>query len=178
MNVLYVWIRTTENYEFHKIWTAGVTWNATKYKNSQGDNDNTICLTRDLISQPSRPISPRTATDYQCYPGSTDVLDTMSAMSGGHIPPRETKYGMYPHVFSFGLNVLVSHQPVPPYFTTKMRPSLTQLSLSTYSAWRYLTYLAIDPNCCSLPQLTCTKCVNRFFLIPKRHFRATLPLLK
>jgi len=37
-----------------------VTGNATNYKNSQGDNP--ICSTRDEISQPSRPISPRTAT--------------------------------------------------------------------------------------------------------------------
>jgi len=52
-------IRTTKNYEFDKM-TAGVTGNATNYKNSQGDNP--ICSTRDEISQPSRPISPRAAT--------------------------------------------------------------------------------------------------------------------
>jgi len=52
-------IRTTENYEFDKM-TAGVTGNATNYKKSQGDNP--ICSTRDEISQPSRPISPRAAT--------------------------------------------------------------------------------------------------------------------
>jgi len=60
VNVFYVLIRTTENYEFDKIRTAGVTGNATKYKNSQGENP--ICSTRNEISQPSRPISPRAAT--------------------------------------------------------------------------------------------------------------------
>jgi len=36
------------------------------YENSQGDNP--ICSTRDKISQPSRPISPRAATaDYDCF---------------------------------------------------------------------------------------------------------------
>ena len=60
MNVFYVLIRTTENYEFDKIRTAGVTGNATNYKNSQGDNP--IFSTRDEISQPSRPISPRAGT--------------------------------------------------------------------------------------------------------------------
>ena len=44
MNVFYVSIRATENYEFDKIRTAGVTGNATNYKNSQGDNS--ICSTR------------------------------------------------------------------------------------------------------------------------------------
>ena len=39
-----------------------MTGNATNYKNSQGDNP--ICSTRDEISQPSRPISPRAATAY------------------------------------------------------------------------------------------------------------------
>jgi len=62
VNVFYVSVRTTENYEFDKIRTAGVTENATNYKNIQGDNDNPICSTRDKISQPSRPISPRAAT--------------------------------------------------------------------------------------------------------------------
>ena len=37
-----------------------MTGKATNYKNKQGDNP--ICLTRDEISQPSRPISPRAAT--------------------------------------------------------------------------------------------------------------------
>ena len=59
MNVFYVSIRTTENYEFDKIRTGGETGNATS-KNSQGDNP--ISSTRDEISQPSRPISPRAAT--------------------------------------------------------------------------------------------------------------------
>jgi len=59
-NVFYVSMRTTENYEFDKIRTAGVTANATNYKNNQGDNP--ICLTRDEISQPSRTFSPRAAT--------------------------------------------------------------------------------------------------------------------
>jgi len=43
VNVFYVLIRTTENYEFDKIRTAGVTGSATNYKNSQGDN--LICST-------------------------------------------------------------------------------------------------------------------------------------
>ena len=44
MNVFYISIRATENYEFDKIRTAGVTENATNYRNSQGDNS--ICSTR------------------------------------------------------------------------------------------------------------------------------------
>ena len=44
MNVFYVSIRATENYEFDKIRTTGVTENATNYKNSQGDNSK--CSTR------------------------------------------------------------------------------------------------------------------------------------
>jgi len=43
-----------------------VTGNATNYKNSQGDNS-IICSTRDEISQPSRPISPRAATAVQYH---------------------------------------------------------------------------------------------------------------
>ena len=35
---MYQYIRTTENYEFDKIRTAGVIGNATNYKNSQGNN--------------------------------------------------------------------------------------------------------------------------------------------
>jgi len=66
VNVFYVSIRTTENYEFDKISTAGVTGNATNYKNSQGDNLNSIiCSTRDEISQPYRAFSPRAATDRE-----------------------------------------------------------------------------------------------------------------
>jgi len=38
VNVFYVSIRKTENYDFYKIRTAGVTGNATNYKNSQSDN--------------------------------------------------------------------------------------------------------------------------------------------
>ena len=60
MNVFYVSIRTTENYEFDKIRTAGVTGTPLYYENSQGDNP--ICSTRDEISQPSQPISPPAAT--------------------------------------------------------------------------------------------------------------------
>jgi len=60
VNVFYTSVRTTENYKFDKIRTAAVTGNATNHKNSQGDNP--ICSTRDEISQPSRPISPRAAT--------------------------------------------------------------------------------------------------------------------
>jgi len=45
VNVFYVLIRTNEDYEFDMIRTAGVTGNATYYKNSQGDNP--ICSTRD-----------------------------------------------------------------------------------------------------------------------------------
>jgi len=52
---------------------------------------------------------------------------------------------------------------------------LDTTSLSTCSTWLYLTYPAIDPTCCSLPQLSCTKCVNRCFFIPEKDFRATLP---
>jgi len=58
-------IRTTENYEFDKIRTVGVTGNATNYKNSQGDNP--VCSTRDEISQPSRPFSPRAAIASEQY---------------------------------------------------------------------------------------------------------------
>jgi len=38
VDVFYVSIRTTENYEFDQIRTAGVTRNATNYKNSEGYN--------------------------------------------------------------------------------------------------------------------------------------------
>ena len=44
VNVFYVSIRATENYEFDKIRTAGLTENAPHNKNSQGDNS--ICSTR------------------------------------------------------------------------------------------------------------------------------------
>jgi len=61
VNVFYVSLRTTENYEFDKIRTAGVTGNATDYyEKSQGDNP--MYSIRGEISQPSRPISPRAAT--------------------------------------------------------------------------------------------------------------------
>jgi len=60
VNVCCVSIRATEDYEFDKIRTAGVTGNAINYKNSRGDNP--VCSTRDEISQPSRPISPLAAT--------------------------------------------------------------------------------------------------------------------
>ena len=50
MNVFYLLIRTTENYEFDKIRTAGVTGNATNYKNSQGDNP--------IVQQEMKPRSP------------------------------------------------------------------------------------------------------------------------
>jgi len=59
--VFYVSIRRTEDFEFDIIRTAGVSGNATNYEKSQGDN--AVCSTRDEISQPSRPISPRAATD-------------------------------------------------------------------------------------------------------------------
>jgi len=50
VNVFYVSIRATENYEFDKIRTAGVTENAiSNYKNSQGDNS--ICSTRQVRRQ-------------------------------------------------------------------------------------------------------------------------------
>jgi len=65
VNVFYVSIRTTENYGFDKIRTAGVTGNATNYKNSQGDNP--VCSTRDEISHPSRPFSPRAATVWEYW---------------------------------------------------------------------------------------------------------------
>jgi len=51
VNVFSVSIRTAENYEFDKIRTAGITGNATNYKNSQGDNS-IICSTKDETSQP------------------------------------------------------------------------------------------------------------------------------
>ena len=60
MNVFYVLMRTTENCEFDRIRTAGVTGNATNDKNSQGENP--ICSTRDEILLLSRPISPRATT--------------------------------------------------------------------------------------------------------------------
>ena len=65
MNVFYVSIRTTQNYECDKIRTAGVTGNATNYKNRQGDNP--ICSTRDEISQPCRSFSPGAATVYDIW---------------------------------------------------------------------------------------------------------------
>ena len=61
MDVFYASIRITEIDEFDKIRTAGVTGNATDYKNSQGDNS-IICSIRDEISQPYRAFSPRAAT--------------------------------------------------------------------------------------------------------------------
>jgi len=60
VNVFYVSIRTTENYQFDKFRTAGVTGNA--IINSQGQGNNPVCSTRDEISQPSRPFSPRAPT--------------------------------------------------------------------------------------------------------------------
>ena len=48
MNVFYVSIRTTENYEFDTIRTAGVTGNATNYKNSQGE---VPCERRSLVAE-------------------------------------------------------------------------------------------------------------------------------
>ena len=53
-------IRTTENYQFDKFRTAGVTGKA--IINRQGQGDNPVCSTRDEISQPSRPFSPWAAT--------------------------------------------------------------------------------------------------------------------
>jgi len=55
VNVFYGSIRTTENYEFDEIRTAGVTGDATHYKNSQGNDP--ICSIKDEILQPSRPFS-------------------------------------------------------------------------------------------------------------------------
>ena len=60
MNIFYVSIRTTENYQFDKLRTAGVTGNA--IINSQELGDNPVCSNSDEISQPSRPFSPRAAT--------------------------------------------------------------------------------------------------------------------
>jgi len=57
VNIFCVSIRTTENYQFDKFRTAGVTGNA--IINSQGQGDNPVCSTRGEISQPSRPFSPR-----------------------------------------------------------------------------------------------------------------------
>ena len=63
MNIFYVSIRTTENYQFDKLRTAGVTGNA--IINSQEQGDNPVCSTSDEISQPFRPFSPRAATVYE-----------------------------------------------------------------------------------------------------------------
>ena len=65
MNIFYVSIRTTENYQFDKFRTAGVTGNA--IINSQGQGDNPVCSTRHEISQPYRPFSPRVATGSRSY---------------------------------------------------------------------------------------------------------------
>jgi len=62
VNIFYVSIRTTENYQFDKFRTAEVTGNA--IINSQGQGDNPVCSTRDEISQPSRPFLPRAATAF------------------------------------------------------------------------------------------------------------------
>ena len=60
VNIFYASIRTTETYQFDKFRTAGVTGNA--IINSQGQGNNRVCSTRDEISQPSLPFSPRAAT--------------------------------------------------------------------------------------------------------------------
>jgi len=60
VNVFYLSIRTTANYQFDEFRTAGVTGNA--IINSQGQGDNPVCSNIDEISQPSRPFSPRAAT--------------------------------------------------------------------------------------------------------------------
>ena len=60
MNIFYVSIRTTENYQFDKFRAAGVTGNANI--NSQGQGGNPVCSTTDEISQPSRPFSAGAAT--------------------------------------------------------------------------------------------------------------------
>jgi len=59
--VFYVSIRTTE------ISLGLLEWLETPlyYKNSQRDNP--ICSTRDEITQPSRPISPRVATAHSRF---------------------------------------------------------------------------------------------------------------
>jgi len=62
VNIFYVSIRTTENYQFGKFRTAGVTGNSVI--NSQGQGDKPVCSTRDETSRPSRPFSPRAATAY------------------------------------------------------------------------------------------------------------------
>ena len=88
MNVFYVSTRTTENYEFDKIRTTGVTGKATNYKNSQGDNP--MCSTRDEISRPPRPISPRAATAYTPH---VTVGHTRTRVTHNII---EIIYGFYP----------------------------------------------------------------------------------
>jgi len=65
VNVFFVSIRTTENYQFDKFRTAGVTGNA--IINSQGQEDDPVCSTRDEILQPSRPFSPRAATALRSH---------------------------------------------------------------------------------------------------------------
>jgi len=79
VNIFYVSIRTTENYQFDKFRTAGVTGNA--IINSQGQRDNSVCSTRDEISQPSRPFSPRAATASHCF---ALILDDLFAVSWQH----------------------------------------------------------------------------------------------
>jgi len=56
VNIFYVSIRTTENYQFDKFRTAGVIGKA--IMNRQGQGDNPVCSTRDEILQPSQPFSP------------------------------------------------------------------------------------------------------------------------
>ena len=94
MNVFYASIRTTENYEFDKIRTAEVTGNAINYKNSQGDNP--ICSTRDEISQPSRPFSPRVATACRdCWgerscPRSVTAIHSVAVVRTWNLRLRKT----------------------------------------------------------------------------------------
>jgi len=65
-----------------------VAGNATNYKNSQGDNPK--CSTRDEISQPSRPISPRAATAafkmYHILLSRAPVSETYFTFSSSKVP--------------------------------------------------------------------------------------------
>jgi len=83
VNIFYVSIRTTENFQFDKFRTAGVTGNA--IINSQGQGDNPVCSTSDEISLPSRPFSPRAATDHYCTSEQYLQLQNQAALRSREI---------------------------------------------------------------------------------------------
>ena len=88
MNIFSVSIRTTENYEFDKIRTAGVTGNTTNYKNSQSDNP--ICSTRDENSQSSRPFSSQVATGLGFYDKGSVSSRNLSQVSVSEVTVSTT----------------------------------------------------------------------------------------